>query len=198
MSNSIKSIVELYKATTLAIRSEVQTSGKWDAINLAVPVIYKDLSAYENDRTSFMVNGIAPGFYSPAEIKLLAGKFDGTWDVPSPTSARYKEAKAKGGTECAAWDTAREAVRKMEITCATRWSRIKAKGFPKGTEGTEGTESEETEGTEASSPEHMKLVEGHAKQMKRAQKSNQADCNITEYLRLMTLAQTVLTTPLKK
>ena len=190
----IATITDFYKATVEAIKSEVGTANKWVAVTAAAAILYNSKQAYENDKVSYLINGIAPGFYTPAEIKLLQGKLNGTWDVPPTASARYKEARSKNDPIVQQWDASREAVRKMEQTVGTRWKRIMDKAWPEPREESEADASDAAQSTDA---EHAKMVEAHARLIKKAQGANRARYNITEYVRLMELAQTVLTTPTK-
>lgn len=181
---AIADIQELFAETQTALRMEGDVTSRWGRVNEAVSRLYVSRDAFENAKAHFMLHAIAPALYTADEIALWQGKVGNTWDVPKANSTRYKEAKAAGKPEVSQWDAAREVVRKLEMTCATRFGRIRDAAFPEPV-----VEDEEGGAEGKTGPENTlqtKMIKLITSAINKGEKAEGANFNLTltmQYLR---------------
>lgn len=194
-SKTIETIADLFAETQSTLRMEGDVTTRWARVNEAVARLYVSREAFENAKAHFMLHAIAPALYTAEEIALWQGKAGNTWDVPKANSTRYKEAKAAGKAEVAQWDLARETVRKLEMTCATRFGRIRDAAFPEPTEETsEGEGSEGEVGLENTL--QTKMAKGLTSLINKAEKAEGATFNLTLTLQYLRAALEAVTKPI--
>lgn len=159
------------KAVTDAVKGDINSVNKWQTAGNTVREFYGSESAIVEVKAQFMADAIVPAI-NPAHAKALAK------DLPRKGSKEYADFVTNHGAD--AWESANQAKKDARSVRDTMFNRVVSYAFPK-------TPTEKT-----ITPTKTKLVELINDAIKRAQKDETPDYDVSTLIAHLSNALTIV------